>query len=461
MRTERRLLLLDVVGLTPGLVGEATPNLARLAREGSMAPLECPFPALTCSSQASLLTGRPPREHGIVGNGWYFRDLQEVWLWRQSHALLQAEDLHARVLREVPGSTVARLFLWYAMGAPATWCVTPRPQYRADGRKVPDVWSAPPELRDELQARLGRFPLFKFWGPGAGLESSRWIVGAAGEVWGRHRPTLLSVYVPHLDYDFQRFGPDDPRSAQALREVDALVGPLIDAARRDGASVLVFSEYGIEAVDAPIHPNRILREAGLLAVREEDGRELLDPTLSAAFAVADHQIAHVYVKDPRRIPEVRALFDTLRSVAEVLDGDGKRAAGIDHPRAGELVLVAAPRAWFTYYYWLDDGRAPDFARCVEIHRKPGYDPAELVFDPRLAAPKLAAGWKLAKKVLGFRSVFDVIGLDATVIRGSHGRRIADPSKGPVLIASPAGSHPPPARPMLVRDFPDLVLSALR
>jgi predicted AlkP superfamily pyrophosphatase or phosphodiesterase len=437
-----RLLLLDVVGLTPALVGADTPNLARLAKDGAMAPLECPFPALTCSSQATLLTGTLPREHGIVGNGWYFRESQEVSFWKQSHALLQAEDVHARVLREVPGATVARLFLWYAMGAPATWCVTPRPQYKADGRKIPDVWSNPPELRGELQASLGTFPLFKFWGPGAGIESSRWIVAAAADVWRRHRPTMLSIYVPHLDYDFQRFGPEDARSRQSLRDVDAAVGPLIDQARGDGASVIVFSEYGIERVDTPVHPNRVLREAGLLSVRDEGGGELLDPVLSKAFAVCDHQVAHVYVNDARALPEVRRLLLDLRGVGELLDDAGKRAAGLDHPRSGDLVLVASPGAWFTYYYWTDDARAPDFARCVEIHRKPGYDPCELAFDPKLASPKLAAGWRLAKKTLGFRSVFDVVGLDPTVVRGSHGRKTPDLAAGPVFIG-PAGATQAP------------------
>jgi predicted AlkP superfamily pyrophosphatase or phosphodiesterase len=453
-----RLLLLDVVGLTPSLVRNGAPNLARLAADGTMVPLECPFPALTCSSQASLLTGRLPREHGIVGNGWYFRDLQEPWLWRQSHALLEAEDLHGRVLREVPGATVARLFLWYAMGAPATWCVTPRPQYKADGRKVPDVWTSPPGLRSELQQALGPFPLFEFWGPKAGLGSSRWIVDAAAEVWTRHRPTLLSVYVPHLDYDFQRHGPDDSRSRAALRDVDALVAPLVEGARRDGASVVVVSEYGIERVDRAVHPNRALREAGLLVVRDEGGGELLDPVSSRAFAVSDHQVAHVYVKDPALVPEVRRLLAGLDGVAEVLEGGGKRAAGLDHPRSGELVLVASAGAWFTYYYWLEDARAPDFARCVEIHRKPGYDPAELAFDPRLPAPKLAAAWKLAKRMLGFRSVFDVIGLDPSVVHGSHGRRTTDPDLGPVLIAAPASRRPTLPSPFSIRAFPDLVLS---
>ncbi len=457
---EPRLLLVDVVGLTPSLIGPDTPHLAMLRDGGgAVMPLECPFPALTCSSQATLLTGRLPREHGIVGNGWFFRELQEIWLWRQSFGLVQAEDVHARILRERPGSTVARMFLWYAMGAPSTWCVTPRPQYKADGRKLPDIWTQPSELRAELQSSLGQFPLFQFWGPGAGLPSSRWIVEAARHVWDQKAPSVLSVYVPHLDYDLQRYGPDDPRSREALRAVDGQVGPLIEDCLCDGATAIVFSEYGIDPVSRPVHPNRALREAGLLIVRDEDG-ELLDPVASRAFAVADHQIAHVYVRDSRDLSRTRDVLERLPGVAEVLDEDGKRREGLDHARSGEFVLVSEPDAWFTYYYWLDDRRAPDFARCVDIHRKPGYDPAELFFDPTLTAPKLRAAMKLARKLCGFRTVFDLVGLDASIIRGSHGRRAARPELGPVLLVSdPAllrgctGTFPAAA-------FPDLVMRSL-
>ena len=186
----------------------------------------------------------------------------------------------------------------------------------------------------------------------------------------------------------------------------------------------MLSEYGIREVTTPVHLNRVLRQRGLIVVREELGLELLDAGASAAFAVADHQVAHVYVNDPSRFDEVRAALEDTRGVEQVLDLDAQRALHVNHERSGDLIAIAKPEAWFTYYYWLDDRRAPDFARTVDIHRKPGYDPVELFLDPAIARPGLTVGWKLAKKQMGFRSLLDVIPLDATLVRGSHGRRPA-------------------------------------
>jgi predicted AlkP superfamily pyrophosphatase or phosphodiesterase len=431
------LVVLDVVGLTPGLLAHM-PRLRALAESGFQASLGTVLPALTCSVQATLLTGALPREHGIVGNGWYFRDLGEVLLWRQHHALVGGEKVWQAARRAYPDYTTANICWWYAMGADVNWTVTPRPVYYADGRKEPDCYTDPPALHDELTAELGAFPLFNYWGPTAGLASSRWIARAARYVMARHDPDLTLVYLPHLDYDLQRFGPAAPRAAEAAAELDTLLGPLLDDARARGATVVALSEYGITEASVPIHLNRALRAKGLLRVYTQDGMEYLDPWTSRAFAVADHQIAHVYVADPAHLPAVRQLCQGLPGVAEVLDEAGKAAHGLDHPRAGELVLIARENAWFTYYYWLDDKQAPDFARIVEIHRKPGYDPAELFFDP--AAPTSAryrAAVALIRKKLGMRYLMSVVGLDAgaAAVRGSHGRLPTDPASGPVLICS--------------------------
>ena len=439
-----RTVVLLVVGLTGDLVGEATPNLAALAREGAARPLRTILPAVTCSVQATLVTGLLPRDHGVVANGWYFRDLSEVWLWRQSNQLVAGEKVWEAARRRDPAFTCAKLFWWHNMHSTATWSVTPRPMYPADGRKIPDVYTQPAELRDELNARLGQFPLFKFWGPATDLSSSRWIADCARHVYETKQPTLTLVYLPHLDYNLQRLGPRHPAIAGDLREIDGLCGELIARARRDGARIVVMSEYGITPVSGAVHVNRALREAGLIQVRAELGRELLDPGASEAFAVADHQIAHVYVRRPERIDEVQRLLAGLPGVERVLDADGKRAAGLDHPRSGELVALARADRWFTYYYWLDDARAPDFARTVDIHRKPGYDPVELFLDPALRAPRAKIGWRLARKALGFRYLMDVIPLDATLVKGSHGRPTDDPAAGPLIISSerellPAGA----------------------
>jgi predicted AlkP superfamily pyrophosphatase or phosphodiesterase len=437
----RPTLVLDVVGLTPRLVGPHTPNISRLVEAGGMRPLATVTPAVTCTVQASLLTGLLPRDHGIVANGWLFRDVYEVWLWRQSNRLVAGEKLWEAGRRRDPRFTCANMFWWYNMASSADIGVTPRPIYKADGRKLPDCYSQPAEVRDELTRLLGPFPLFRFWGPATSIESSRWIARAAIHVRKTRAPTLSLVYLPHLDYGLQRLGPDHPGIAKDLAEIDEVVGELLDDARRDGARVVLLSEYGVTAVRTPVHVNRTLRRAGWLAVRLEEGRELLDPPQSRAFAVADHQIAHVYVDRPDLLPEVRRLLEGLEGVERVLDEAGKRDVGLDHERAGELVALARADAWFTYYYWLDDARAPDFAHLVEIHRKPGYDPVELFLDPAIRVPKLAIGSRLARRALGFRTLMDVIPLDADLVRGSHGRPTDDPQDGPLVASSEPGLLP--------------------
>jgi predicted AlkP superfamily pyrophosphatase or phosphodiesterase len=385
--------------------------------------------------QATLTTGLLPREHGIVANGWYFRDLAEVWLWRQSNKLVAGEKIWDAAKRRDPSFRCAKLFWWYNMYSSADLAVTPRPQYLADGRKMPDIYSEPPELRDALQQKLGQFPLFSFWGPNANVVSSQWIADCAHHVFDAQQPTLTLVYLPHLDYCLQKLGPEHPQIPGHLREIDAICGELIEHARRAGARVIVCSEYGITQVRGPVHINRTLREAGLLRVREERGLELLDAGASEAFAVSDHQLAHVYVRRPERVAEVRALLERLDGVERVLDDAGKREFALDHERSGELVALSHADRWFTYYYWLDDARAPDFARMVEIHRKPGYDPVELFVDPKIALPQLKIGWKVARKALGFRMTMNVIPLDATLVQGSHGRITDRPEQGPLVMSS--------------------------
>jgi predicted AlkP superfamily pyrophosphatase or phosphodiesterase len=428
-----------VVGLAPRQLGPHTPALAKLAREGAMTPLATVTPAVTCSVQASFMTGLKPRHHGIVANGWLFRDLMEVLLWRQSNRLVTGEKIWEAGKKRDAAFTCANMFWWYNMASSHDIGATPRPIYKADGRKLPDCYTVPPSLRDRLTERLGSFPLFQFWGPATSIAATRWIADATKIVMTESNPTLTLTYLPHLDYDLQRFGPDGshPSVQTSLAAVDAVAGDLADTARALGREVIVLSEYGITAVDRPIHINRALRDAGHLAIREEDGGELLDPLASKAFAVADHQIAHVYVAEPSLRADVRALLASLPGVERVYDDTDKHTVDLDHPRAGELIAMADARSWFTYYYWKADDRAPDFARTVEIHRKPGYDPVELFLDPALSAPKLAIGKRWLMRTLGFRTLMDVIPLDASLVRGSHGRITDRPEDGPLLIASRA------------------------
>ncbi|HEV8290851.1 MAG TPA: nucleotide pyrophosphatase/phosphodiesterase family protein [Tepidisphaeraceae bacterium] len=433
-----KTVVINAVGLTAKLVGENTPRLAEIVRAGEMANVGAVIPAVTCSVQSTYLTGTWPSEHGIVGNGWYFRDECEIKFWKQSNKLVHGPKIWDRGKEKDSKFTCANLFWWYNMYSTADWSVTPRPMYPADGRKIPDVYTNPAGLRDELQKELGQFPLFEFWGPMTSIRSTQWIADAAIRVDNKCDPTLTLIYLPHLDYGLQRWGPNDPRIAADIADLDREAGKLIDHFRSRGARILILSEYGIQPVSRQIHLNRVLREHGLLAVREELGRELLDPGASAAFAVADHQVAHVYVNDRSRVAEVRDLIASVKGVARVLDQQGKSWFHLDHPRSGELIALAERDAWFTYYYWLDKQRMPDFARTVDIHRKPGYDPAELFIDPAIVVPRLKLAWTLLKRKMGMRSLMEVVPADGALVKGSHGVEPTTPQEGAVIIASEKG-----------------------
>ncbi len=480
----KRTAVLNVVGLTESLIGEATPHLRRFKQGGSFARLAPAFPAVTCTAQSNYLTGKPPRDHGIVGNGWYNRELAEVHFWKQSNRLVAAPKLWEELRALDPRFTCAKLFWWYNMHSTADYSITPRPMYPADGRKVFDIYTQPADVRHRIQRDLGPFPFATFWGPAAGVPSpqgapdaaSRWIAESAKWIETNYAPTLSLVYLPHLDYNLQRWGVGSQKpevrsqnlegrrqKAEAgrpspasgigqpaspilpdLRAIDALVGDLIAFLQARGVQVVILSEYGITDVDTPIHLNRLFREHGWLAIRDELGLELLDAGASRAFAVADHQVAHIYLHDHSLTAAVRRLVESQPGVAAVLGAEEKRAAGIDHPRAGDLIAVARENAWFTYYYWLDDAVAPDFARCVDIHRKPGYDPVELFTDPALSplALKAKVAWRLLRKRLGFRMLMDVVPLDAALVKGSHGCRPARQADWPVLLADKTDALPP-------------------
>lgn len=442
-----RTVVINVVGLTERCLGDATPRINAFRREGAMARIRPAFPAVTCTAQSDYLTGQPPARHGIVGNGWYDRALAEVQFWKQSNHLVQAPSLWQTLRAREPGFTCAKLFWWFNMYSGADWSITPRPMYPADGRKVFDIYTWPHDIRPAIKADLGEFPFPTFWGPAAGVKSpagepesaSRWIAESAKWIERRHQPTLSLVYLPHLDYGFQRLGPDAPAAIEDLRRTDAIVGDLLDFFREREVGVVLLSEYGITPVKRAVHLNRVFRSQGWLTLKQELGRELLDCGACRAFAVADHQVAHIYVSEPALLPAVRETTAAQPGVAEVLEGAEIAARGLDHPRAGDLVAVAEEDAWFTYYYWEDDDRAPDFARTVDIHRKPGYDPVELFTRPDWSPLRLKAhiARRLLQKRLGFRMLMDVIPLDAGLVRGSHGCSPHDRRDWPVLMTGQA------------------------
>ncbi len=427
-----RTVVLNVVGLTRKLLSEHTPNLNKLRDKAT--DIEPVIPAVTCTAQATYTTGKSPKDHGIVANGWYFRDMNEVWLWRQSNKLVQSPKVWHLAKERDPSFTCSNTFWWYAMATDADWTLTPRPLYLADGRKEPDCYTCPLELRHTLSEKFGNFPLFNFWGPMTSIKSSQWIADAAKYIEEEKQPSLQLVYLPHLDYVLQKEGPDGD-IAQDLKEIDTLVGDLLDFFQQRDCRVMVLSEYGIQNVHRAIHPNRLLREAGMVSLKVDLGKEYLDYFSSRAFAVADHQIAHVYVQNSDDIATVRKVFEGVDGIDRILDKTEQAEFGLDHERSGELVLLAKADSWFTYYFWLDDARQPDYAHQVEIHRKPGFDPCELFFDPKLRFPKLKAARRVAQKKLGFRYVMDVIAVAPELVKGSHGVSDGSPESLPLLMST--------------------------
>lgn len=436
----KKTAVINIVALSSRLIGEHTPFLKKWIKKRQKSFIQPVLPAVTCSSQSVYLTGKWPEENGIVGNGWYFRDECEIKFWRQSNHLVQTLKIWDKLKIQDPNFTCANMFWWYNMYSTVDYAVTPRPLYPADGRKLPDIHSQPMDLRDRLQQELGQFPLFSFWGPNANIESTQWIAEASKKVDQWFNPTLNLIYLPHLDYGLQRYGLDFKKIKKDLREIDSVAEDLITYFENQGTEVLLLSEYGITTVNNPIHINRILRKEGCIVVKNELGRETLDAGTCKAFAVADHQLAHIYIKDDSDIPAIKSMLERVPGIEKVLDKEGKQKYHLDNPRAGELIAVADKDSWFTYYFWLDDNKAPDYARTVDIHRKPGYDPVETLADPEIKFLKGKIGMKLLKKKLGFRYLMDVISLDATLVKGSHGRIPEEPMDWPIFVGPDASEQ---------------------
>jgi len=430
-----RLAVINLVGLSQSLLGEHMPGLTKFAGQNGVQSYKPAFPAVTCTAQSSIVTGTSPAGHGIVANGWYDRENAEVRFWKQSNHLVCGEKLWDKLRREVPGFTCAKLFWWYNMHSTADFSITPRPLYPADGRKVFDVHTQPMGMREELKNDLGPFPFPAFWGPAAGIASSEWIAASAKWVEEKHSPTLSLVYLPHLDYPLQKDGPLAANIPEELRKIDRVATELIAFYEARNIRVLVLSEYGISPVSQPVHLNRLFRKKGWIQVKDELGLETLDCGASRAFAIADHQVAHVYVNDGSIREEVRTLLENTPGVDEVRAAEDVWETGVATERAGDFIAISKPDAWFTYYFWENDAVAPDYARTIDIHRKPGYDPCELFVDPAIVFPKLKIAKFLLKKKLGLRGLLDVIPLDASLVKGSHGRDVVEENERPVLLGS--------------------------
>ncbi|MEM1304462.1 MAG: nucleotide pyrophosphatase/phosphodiesterase family protein, partial [Planctomycetota bacterium] len=403
------------------------PALTGLMAAGGRASLSAAFPAVTCPVQVGMTAGCPPDEHGVVANGFFWRDRGEVEMWTAWNEAVQRPQLWDRLHEIDPAITSAVWFPLLAKGCGADYVCTPAPIHNPDGSESLWCYTKPQAMYGELRDALGHFPLKHFWGPMAGIPATEWIVDSAVHCAREHQPRFFYIYVPHLDYASQKYGPDSPEAVAACSELDTQIAKLADGCRAAyGADPLwiVASEYAISPVDHVAYPNRVLREAGLLAVTtDDDGREQLDFVGSQAWALVDHQFSHVFVKDndPAITARVVDLFTGEDGIAEVLDAEGKRRYRLHHERSGDVVLVSTPGSWQAYYWWNDDVAAPAYARTVDIHRKPGYDPVELFFDPAAHAAGLGP-----------------IPLDATLVRGSHGAPVVDDSQRGVLLASDPG-----------------------
>lgn len=424
-----KTVVIDIVALSSSLIGEHTPFLKKYVSTKQLQSIAPVLPAVTTSVQSTYVTGKWPEQHGIVGNGWYDQAECEVKFWKQSNKLVMAEKIWDHAKKTDPSFTCSNMFWWYNMYSTVDYSVTPRPNYLADGRKLPDCYSHPADLRDYLQKELGQFPLFKFWGPGADITSTKWIADASILTDKKYDPTLTFIYLPHLDYCLQKFGQDFSIINKDLTQIDKVVEDLVAYYTNKGARIILLSEYGITNVSKPVHINRVLREEGLVQVRVERGLELLDAGASKAFAVADHQVAHVYVNDQNVATRVREVLEKIPGIEMILNREAQKEYHINHERAGDFVVMADEQSWFTYYFWFDDAKAPDYARVVDIHKKPGYDPVEMFM-----TSKARAAYKLLRKKAALRYVMDVIPLDATLIKGSHGRIGTQQSFHPVLIS---------------------------
>ncbi len=436
-RKKTRIAILNVVGLCPRHIGVDTPFISEFAArdDHSLTNITPLLPAVTSTMQATFLTGKTPTEHGIVGNYWYDRPYAEHRGWKQSNRLVSGDKIWETMRKTDPDYTCAKVFWWNNLYSTADYQITPRPIYCANGKKVFDFQTWPLNLHKKMKRKLGKFPFSTFWGPNAGIDSSRWIAKSAKWFEEKFSPDLNLVYLPHLDYNLQRIGPEDPKIAFDLKEIDDVVKDLTIFFEKRGVQVILLSEYGITQVDRPIHINRIFREKGWIVWRNELGRETIDLGNCKAFAIPDHQLAHIYLNDPSILNEVKNAVRNIEGVTDVFSGEEIAEQGLDHERSGDLVAVCDSHSWFTYFYWNRDRKAPDYAKSVDIHRKPGYDPLELTLNPKIRFPKLKIAGKLICKALGFRMLMDVIPLDATLIKGSHGCIPEDKANHPILIGN--------------------------
>ncbi|QDS99656.1 Type I phosphodiesterase / nucleotide pyrophosphatase [Adhaeretor mobilis] len=418
------------------------PLLSKLVDGGDRATLAASLPAVTCPVQANMTTGTPPSEHGVVANGFYWRESDSpkrgtVEMWTAANDCIERPQLWDVLHEQDSQLTSAVWFPLHSKQCGADYVCTPAPIHNPDGSESLWCYTKPEALYGELRDEFGHFPLHHFWGPTAGIASTAWIVSSAIHAAKQYKPNLFYVYVPHLDYAAQKHGPDSEQAIAALGELDNEIGRLVegfaDAYSHENPLWLVASEYVITPVNNVSYPNRALREAGLLKVCDSEHGGVIDYAASDAWALVDHQFSHVFLSESADQDHIAELLRSLSGVADVFAPAERAEYDLNHQRSGDLVVVSHPDSWQAYYWWDDDEKAPTFARTVDIHRKPGYDPVELFFDAE-------------KKC---------IPLDATLVKGSHGAPAMEDAQRGVLLCSQKGVFV--ERPLADIDVADIVL----
>ena len=413
----KHIIVIDIVGLESKHISEeTTPNIYRISQTGETRELETVFPAVTCTVQSSLLSGSYPEVHGIISNGFYDRQHYSVSFWEQSSNLVQADRVWDIIKMHQNGSKTAVLFWQNTMYSNADYVITPRPLHMED-KMIMWCYSKPTGFYEKLSDKIGKFDLTWYWGPLVSKRSSEWIEMATEYVLENEKPNFIFTYIPHLDYSFQRNGTTYKDLKDDLRFVDELVGKLVNKVTSLGilqdTQFIIFSEYGFTDVNSDIPLNSIFRKNDLVAVREIEGLEYLDLEYSNAFAMVDHQVAHIYVKE-NFTNQVTKILEGIKGIDMILDNNLKQQFRINHQRSGDLIAISNQDKWFSYYWWFDQLKAPTFSRRVDIHRKPGYDPVELFFDPSTKS----------------------ISLNGKLVKGSHGRLpIQGQPASPVFVSN--------------------------
>jgi len=396
----KKLIVLDVVGITNKILKNVNlPNIVKIFEDGFCASMIPPFPAVTCTVQASLTSGHYPERHGIICNGHYDRNHKQVSFWEQYNSSVEMPRIWDILKKTNPNLKTAVLFWQNSLYINSDIVITPKPIH-LENKMIMWCYSKPVNYYEELVEHLGEFDLKWYWGPFVSIKSTKWIIEATKYTINKHKPDLVLVYLPHLDYAAQKFGPSSNEFKQSLFELDNIIGDLIEflnSSVQNEYEIIIHAEYGFFDVKNSISPNIILRDNGMLATRIIDGKEYVDFENSKAFAMVDHQVSHVYLKNGYE-DKIKMIFESNENIVNILDKKSQKSFRINHSKSGELILCAEKDSWFNYYWWVDEKFAPPFSFSVDIHRKPGYDPLELFLDKKTKT----------------------ISQDTSLVKGSHG-----------------------------------------